>query len=684
MVGKKFFKPSELKKRFLLSLSTSRLAIPLLIAAIVGICVGFIIVLFIEMIARSEHLFFSSIRGHLVFLGPAAVILIPALGGLVVAFMTSLAPEARGHGVPQVMKAIALKQGYMRPVAVLVKTFASVISIGSGASVGREGPAVYLGAGVGSIFARIFRLSEARIKNLVACGTAAGISAVFNAPITGVMFALEVILRDFGARALSTVVVSSVSASIIVRMYLGESPAFIVPLYSLWSPWEIFLYLGLGVLAAFISLFFIFSLDSLERIAERIRIPIWLKTCLGGFLVGCIGYFFPDVFGMGFSGIEKALHGNIALDLMLALVFMKVFATSLSLSTGSSGGTFAPSLFTGAMLGGAFGMFCQGRFPFPVAPPGAYAIVGMASVFAGSFHSPVTAIMLIFEMTGDYQMILPIMVAAVVAASISQLVSRESIDTVKLVREGLNLASLEEVRVLGAIQVCDAMTKDFELINRRLSVKELIDKMSREQNKIFFVVTNDGKLTGRIRRKDLQDILMEKDVSLIIAEDITTPVKEYCFPDDPLSEAASLMMHHHLTALPVVDPRDPRQVIGVLKSEDVFRAYTQEAIKRDEILSRMEQEGWHARGPVDIRFTIAAHSPVAGKTIKELDIPEGVVLTSIQRRRSTLIPEGHTKLKPKDRVWAVVHPQAESAFREWLKKNRLQRKSLFEIVDRIS
>lgn len=650
---------------------------PLLIAAVVGVVTGFIVVAFIKLIRWSHFLFFDVGREALGGLGPYAVILIPAMGGLLVGpIVTFIAPEAKGHGVPEVMKAIVLKGGRIRPVVVIAKALASAIAIGSGASVGREGPIVQVGSGWGSTVGQMFKLSESRIKNLVACGAAAGISGVFNTPIAGVMFALEVILRDFGARALSTVVVASVAASVVSRMFLGDHPAFAAPAYSLLSPFEMILYLGLGVLSALTAWLFIRVLHASERISDGIRVPEWIKPALGGLLIGVIGFHFPQIFGAGLTTIEAAIHGELAFKILILLVFMKILATSVSLGSGSSGGVFAPALFIGASLGGAFGRIFYNKMFFPVAPPGAYAIVGMASVFAAAAHAPVTAILIVFEMTGDYSMILPLMVTTVVAVSIAQLISRESIYTAKLKERGIDIDSMEEVKLLGAIQVRDAMTSDYLTVPRKLPAKELMEKMSQAKDKTIFVVDEKQNLLGIIPRKEMQDIFLEKDLKLIIADDIVVPVPDYCFPDEPLSEAARLLSDHHVTQMPVVNPSEPGKIVGILRSDDVFRAYTQATVKRDELVGSMSQEGSHASGTEHMCFTISNRSDVVGKMILDLDIPEGVVLTSIERKRSTLVPEGQTVLKGKDKVWAVVHPQSEQGFREWLKKHKLE-KSLF-------
>ncbi len=668
MIQSAFFKKISVR------LYSSRLAVPLLVAALLGIATGFVTVGFIRGIEFSTELFFGRGEQALGFMGRYWIILIPALGGLVVGLLvTFLAPEAKGHGVPEVMVAIALRGGKIRPIVVLVKAIASAIAIGSGSSVGREGPIVQVGSALGSSTGQALKLNTSRIRNLIACGAAAGISAVFNAPIAGVMFSLEVILRDFGARALSTVVVSAVSASIISRIYLGDSPAFVAPVYSLWHPFEIFLYLGLGILSAFTALLYIFVLDRSETLFDGWKFPEWLKPAVGGLLIGLIGFFFPQIFGTGLQTIEAALHGNLALNVLFLLIFLKIFATSISLGSGSSGGVFAPALFIGAVLGDTVGNLFYQRFPFPVAPPGAYALVGMASVFAGAAHAPVTAILIVFEMTGDYRMILPIMMAVVVSTSLAQLLKRESIYTVKLKKRGVDIESLEEAKYLGAIQVRDAMDKDFMTVPKDMPVKKLVELMGEKGNKhkTFFVVDDAGSLHGVIQPEKIEEILFEKDMSLIVADDVATPCGEACVPDDSLSESAQLMMTRHLKQMPVVHHLDPSKVVGVLNAEDVFRAYTQVSAKRSMLLDRLEQQEATASGTVQIHFVIASRSPLVGMAIRNLDLPDGVVLTSIRRKKAILIPEGFTELQAKDKIWAVVVPQSEELFRAWMKKHGL-------------
>lgn len=662
------------KRNFNNFLTASRLAIPMALSGIIGIVTGLIIVLFIKGISLSEQFFFHDLFNHFSYLDRYQVLFIPVIGGLVVGLLIYFfAPEAGGHGVPEVLKAIAINKGRMRIRGIITKGVASAIAIGSGASVGREGPAVQMGAGIGSLLGRILKLSEPRIKNLIACGTAAGISAVFNAPITGVMFALEIILKDLEAKALSNVVVASVASSIVSHIFLGQSPAFIVPTYSLKNPLEIFLYLGVGCISALVAVFFVFMMDKFDSSFEKFKAPPWFKPMVGGFLIGSMGIYFPQIFGMGFQTIEMALHGSAELGvwLLLILVFLKIFATCISLGSGSSGGTFAPTLFVGAMLGGCIEKFLAPHIPFSMGSPGAYALVGMVSVFSGAFHAPITAILLIFEMTGNYDVILPLMIASVAATSISQLLSRDSMDTIKFKRSGINIHAIEEVRLLGALRVQDAMGTEFEIVPPSMTGKQLMEKLSKARKDNYFVVSPEGAWVGIIKVEEIQKTLLEENLEAMIVHDLMSPIPEYVFSDEPLSEAAKLLMSRNINQIPVVDPTNPSKVVGLLKSEHIFRAYTDLAGHRSDLMSRLEQQQSLPTGILSMTFNVPFRSQITGKTVKDIHISQGAVITSIKKRGIVIVPHGNTILEAKDKVSIILTPSSKPAFDEWLKANGL-------------
>ena len=380
------------------------------------------------------HVFFFGILepAFAVVLGPAAVVPLPALGGLIYGpLIYFFAREAKGHGVPEVMLAVAQRGGRIRPVVAVVKSLASALCIGSGGSVGREGPIVQIGSALGSTVGQALRMSDDRVRTLVACGAAGGIAATFNAPIAGVFFALEVILGEFTTRAFGVVVISSVTAAVIGRAAFGDVPSFPVPAYELVNVGEFGLYALLAVLAGVIGIVFTRTLYAFEDFFDGIRMPEYLKPVPGGLCLGLIGVFLPQVFGVGYQAMSQALSGEYALGLLVILLAAKIVAVSLTIGSGGSGGVFAPSLFIGAMLGTAFGTAANALLPGFTAPPGAYGLVGMAAVFTGAARAPITAVIILFELTGDYRIILPLMLAVVLSTLVSEALSRDTIYTLQ-------------------------------------------------------------------------------------------------------------------------------------------------------------------------------------------------------------------------------------------------------------
>ncbi len=341
---------------------------------------------------------------------------VPALGGLVVGPLVYFwAREAKGHGVPEVMEAVALKSGLIRKRLVIIKSLASAICIGTGGSVGREGPIVQIGSAIGSTIGQMLKISADRMRTLVGCGAAAGIAATFNAPIAGSMFALEIILGDFGLATFSPIVISSVIATAVSRHFLGDAPAFIVPAYELVSAWEFPLYVLLGLFCAVVAVTFIKTLYRVEDIFDGLKFPEYLKAVIGGIILGVISLLFPQILGVGYGAIDLSLGQSYTWWLLLVLVMCKILATSITIGSGGSGGIFAPSLFMGAMAGGFFGTVVHNLFPSVTASPGAYSIVGMGAVVSATTHGPLTALLMLFEMTGDYKIILPLMITCIIS-----------------------------------------------------------------------------------------------------------------------------------------------------------------------------------------------------------------------------------------------------------------------------
>lgn len=416
----------------------------ILLAVAVGILtglgsVGFIIVL--EVLA--DFAAYTLARALEVF-GPANLVLLPALGGLMAGpLIQHFAPEARGHGVPEVMTALATMGGRIRKRVVMVKVVASALTIGFGGAAGREGPMVQIGAAMGSVLGQAAKLSNANIRTLVACGAAGGVAATFNAPIAGAVFAMEILMRRIQADFL-LVLLTSLSSAMVARHYLGNSPAFHVTPYELISSRELPLYFVMGLLIGLAAVGYVKLLYRTEAWFESWQFPEWLKPAVGGLFVGLILRYFPQIYGTGFPAMESALWVRLSFEMLLALLVMEMIGNCATLGSGGSGGVFAPCLYMGAMLGGTFGMLVHLAFPDWTAGSGAYAMVGMAAFFAAAAKAPTTSILILFEMTNDYRIMLPLMAATVASVYLSHQMLPHSIYTLKLHLRGIHFPYSDE------------------------------------------------------------------------------------------------------------------------------------------------------------------------------------------------------------------------------------------------
>jgi len=639
-------------------------------------------VLFIRMIGLVQSFFFQG--GASLFedsLGRWLLILIPVIGGLlggpVIAFFAN---EAKGHGVPEVMAAIALRGGRIRPRVVVAKIVASALCIGSGGSAGREGPIVQVGAALGSSLGQWMHLSEGRIRNLVACGASAGIAATFNAPIAGVIFAMEIILGELHLGDLGNVVISSVTAATLARVFLGENPAFAIPSYGMRTPWEVFLYALLGVVAALTAVLFIRMLYWFEDLFDDWKFPAALKPAVGGLLLGLLGFLYPiilarigvsaeqarsglplvenipHVYGAGFDTIEQALLGLMPLGLLFVLAFLKPLATSFTLGSGNSGGVFAPALFMGASLGGAFGQLVERIAPGLTAGPGAFAAVGMAAVFAGAARAPFTAILIVFEMTNDYRLIVPLMASVIVSLLVAERLHKESIYTLKLARRGIRIRRGRDVDIMQAVRVEEIMMVPPGAVHEDMPVTLLANEFIKTGRHGFPVVDERGELSGVVSLRDYNRAMAHEDLvhgELTVA-DIATRHLVTVYPDETVGEALRLMAPRDLSRLPVVARDDPHRLLGIVRRNDIVRAYDLGMVRREEARRRAEATSAVGEsGATFLETSITAESQVVEKTIAELELPRSVVLVSIRRGRQLVIPHGDTRLQAGDVVIAL-------------------------------
>ena len=553
-------------------------------------------------------------------------IAVPAVGGFFCALIVYyFAREAKGHGVPEVMEAVALRSGRIRPRVVFAKMVASAISIASGGSVGREGPIVQIGSAFGSSIGQWLKLDERRLRTLVACGAAAGIAATFNAPVAGALFALEIILADFGVLQFSPIVISSVTATVVGQYYFGDIPAFHVEQYAVVSYAELLAYAALGVLAGLAGVAFVRILYWTEDFFDAMRIWVPAKAVLGGAIIGLIALRFPEIFGVGYEAIESALSGQMVWHALLILVAVKIIAVAITIGSGGSGGIFAPSLFIGAMAGGAVGMVVHSIWPEASAPPGAYALVGMSAVVGATTHAPITAIVIIFELTSDYKLMLPLMTSTILATLISTQLLTGSIYTIKLLRRGVNIHKGRDVSVLRHLSVRDAMRQQFVTVLPSATVMRVVSQFVEHPGTAIFVTDKERKLYGVIPADQSRSIMADARAyePLLIAADMMLETDYPTVTPDETLEDVMRLLENYRCEVPVLE--DGR-LIGTIWPEDVITRYNAELFKRDMtsgMVSAVSRGPTGEAVPVDADMRIA-EIPVpyafVGRTIASLDV----------------------------------------------------------------
>jgi CIC family chloride channel protein len=506
---------------------------------------------------------------HVPWLGIWFVVLAPVVGGLLYGPLISrFAPEARGHGVPEVMLAVSEDGGRIRIRVAAVKALGSALCIGTGGSVGREGPIVQIGSALGSGLGQLLDLPESRVRLLVACGAAAGISATFNAPVAGVFFALELILGEFEVEAFGVVVLASVTADVIGRAAFGSQPFLTLPTFQQQSLWEYGLYAGLGVLAAVSATAFVKTLYGFEDTADAIwKGPRWLRPAVGGLLLGGLLLVLPQMYGVGYPVLRHAVGGGYALWFLIGLLVGKLVATSLTMAIGGSGGVFAPSLFMGAMLGTAYGDSISRFAPHLTGQPGAYGLVGMGAFFAAASRAPITAVLIIFELTGDYHIILPLMVAIVVATWMASKLAQDSIYTLKLRRRGIDILN-RRAPALQQITVEQAMSAPPEPIPWRATLSELVDRFSAEHAACLPVADTQG-YAGVITVGHLDRAVAEQRLEAC-ADDLADDVPTLA-PSQKLDAGLEHLLSEEPGGLPVLSPE--RDLIGWITDRDILTAY---------------------------------------------------------------------------------------------------------------
>jgi len=571
-------------------------ALMIFMAIIVGILGGYGAVGLRWLISFFQKLFLShpgsGLLDVLLELPWYAKVIPPVIGGAIVGpLVYFFARETKGPGVSEVMESVTIRGGVIRKRVVVVKSLATAICLASGGSAGREGPIVHIGSAIGSAFGQIVKVSADRMRTLVACGAAAGIAATFNTPIAGAMFSLEIILGDFGIAAFTPIVVSSVCATVISRVHLGAFPAFIIPQYNMVSMWEIPLYALFGVIAGFVGVFFTVFLYKVQDIFESIKIPDYLKASIGGLLVGSIGVFFPHILGVGYDSISLTLFGQLSWAMLVGLIFIKILATSITIGSGGSGGIFGPSLFIGAMTGGAFGFFAHALFPAVTGTSGAYSLVGMGALLSATTHGPITAILMIFEMTGDYIIILPLMLSCIIATVIANQLKSDSIYTLKLARRGVDIRAGKEVNILKSLSVEVAMTEDVVTIPSNMSLKNLVKFTLASKHSSFPLVDEEGLLSGIVTFQDFKEVVFEEGLGdLVVAKELSPPRVITITKKENLDDALVKIGVRNIEQIPVVDENNPKKIIGILSRRDIFAAYNKALVNRSLALKGIKEK----------------------------------------------------------------------------------------------
>ncbi len=602
--------------------------------------------------------------------GPLGIVIVLTLAGFTVGWLVQhFIGKERYHGVTSIIESVALSGGRLPYAKMPFKALASALSLGAGASVGPEAPSVVIGANLGSFFGQWLRLSEERVRLLVAAGAASAIAAAFRAPIAGVFFALEVVLNgEFNTGSFGVVVLASVLASVFTQAVELGGPEFGTLNYTLGGPLEIPLYAILGILLAPVAVLFIHIVHWQHDVWQhRIRLSMPVKTALAGLLVGVVGVFLPQILGTGREVMREVLANThpaeFTIMLLLALAFGKILMSAVSIAGGFVGGIFAPALFVGTMLGSAFGHLMTDLVPDHLtSSPQAYAIVGMAAMMAGVVRAPITGILLVFELTNDYRLILPIMLTTVVCVYLTERFIPAGIDTLALLRSGLRLEQGRDVDVMQGITVAEAMVKPAPCIRKSESLLELRNALREYHTRAMCVTDDAGDLCGIVTLTDLQKAYESgraTEENTLTITDICTRDVVSTYPDDALWVAIRTMGARDIGRLPVIES-GTRRLVGMLSRSDIVHAYNTAIARKLEHQHRVEQIRLNTlTGAHVVEMHVGNGAPISGRNIKDIHWPAESVVASIRRKNKLLVPHGETQILAGDVLTVVVDAQSE-------------------------
>jgi chloride channel protein, CIC family len=540
----------------------------LILTLLIGALVGLMAVAFILLTER--------VGARLYPVGGAAWhrVLIPVVGSLLMGYLLyRYFPDARGSGVPQTKAALYAREGRITAATMFGKFFCTSATLASGIPLGREGPTVQVGAGIASVLGRHLGLRPEKVKALIPVAAAGAIAAAFNTPLAAVLFALEEIVGDLHAPVLGSVVLAAATSWGVLRLLLGNDPLFKVPQYQLVNPWEFAIYAVLGVAGGLVSVAFTkLLLGMRERFLRLSRKSVPFQPVIGGVVVGLMGWFVPQVLGVGYEHVGAVLNGGMALRLMILLLVLKLFAVTTSYASGNAGGIFGPSLFLGAMLGGTIGTVAHILFPYHVATAGAYALVGMGTVFAGIVRAPMTSVVMIFEITRDYAVIVPLMISNLVSLFIASRLQKQPIYEALARQDGIHLPTAETRQQEGHRQVMLAMRPAKEILSADMTVQEALEKIRSSESTAWPVSDNQGLIGvlsfGKLQQAAAVDPQPKRLKELIDGVDFP-----HLHVDHPLSLALERMGACQINAMPVVSRANIHKLEGIVTLKDVLALY---------------------------------------------------------------------------------------------------------------
>jgi chloride channel protein, CIC family len=540
----------------------------LILTLLIGALVGLMAVAFILLTER--------VGMRLYPVGGAAWhrVLIPVVGSLVMGYLLyRYFPDARGSGIPQTKAALYAREGRITAGTMFGKFFCTSATLASGIPLGREGPTVQVGAGIASVLGRNLGLRPEKVKALIPVAAAAAIAAAFNTPLAAVLFALEEIVGDLHAPVLGSVVLAAATSWGVLRLLLGNDPLFKVPQYQLVNPWEFAIYAVLGVAGGLVSVAFTkLLLGMRERFLSFPRKTLSFQPVIGGILVGLMGWFVPQVMGVGYEYVGAVLNGGMVLRLMVLLLVLKLFAVTTSYASGNAGGIFGPSLFLGAMLGGTIGTIAHNLFPYHVATAGAYALVGMGTVFAGIVRAPMTSVVMIFEITRDYAVIVPLMISNLVSLFIASRLQKQPIYEALARQDGIHLPTAETRQLEGHRQVILAMRPAKEILSADMTVEEALEKI-RSSESTAWPVSDDRGLIGVLSFGKLQQAATSGPATKRLKELMDVGDFPHLHADHPLSLALERMGAFQVNGLPVVSRANIHKLEGIVTLKDVLALY---------------------------------------------------------------------------------------------------------------